>query len=128
MMVCFQIICVVGVILSIETYNVNQQHFNDERNQLSKSYPIVTATFNDPKVTIQCTSLNEFLTDAKMVNATVIYSTSTTIDSNFVVTDPAFMFAYNLPITASQPAAYAIIMAVLGFVIALVFSSISFLI
>jgi len=59
--------------LSIQT-TTNIKNYNQVEIQINQTLPVVNATINDPDVTIHITTLQGFLTEAKQINATIVYT------------------------------------------------------
>lgn len=91
------IVCVVtgaiGMALVVNGYFDNLKYENFVKLQIENRYPISEATFHSPSVVIRTYNVNEFLSKAAEVNASIIYQTYT---EGYVAVDSDFKIAYNL--------------------------------
>jgi hypothetical protein len=117
----FIILLAVGVAGVISCWNDMQTI--SSRNEITKAlieskYPLTSASFNGAQVIIQTYSVNEFLSKAQAVNATVVYGTY--YARGYVVTDNTFTYAYNLPQQYPFPSLLSWMITTCGFMAAFI--------
>jgi hypothetical protein len=84
----------IGAVLLYTNWNNSMIWNSNTYNIISNEYPISVATFNSPNIIIQTSSVQEFMSAAQRINATVVYQTD---PYGFVVVDKSFRYGYNLP-------------------------------